>query len=212
MQDSLGTEVVGKVAEQIPAIIKEAAQSPLGIVALLAILLSLVAFGLFRGGSERSRLAAFGGLLVGAILFGLAYASAAPAAPEVISIEARDVSRSVGVQLQGSGYGADVVQNATDAAQLNELEYTVVAQKGWRYELEGRLAAATGRPCTVIVNGTVVLSGVFGEVTGSWQEASAHWFRAGIVVLARGRNTITIRQAKAIPHFTRFRLTSEIGA
>jgi hypothetical protein len=56
--------------EQIPKTITEASKSPLGIFALMIILLSLLGFYFFRRASERTRIGVFLLLLVGVVLYG----------------------------------------------------------------------------------------------------------------------------------------------
>lgn len=85
-------QVDADVVEKVPAIIEAAAKSTLGIVALFVLVLGLLAYALFKASSERAKLAVFGGLLVGAGLFGFA---AFTVAPDVLV--SRDTPRSNGV-------------------------------------------------------------------------------------------------------------------
>ena len=56
--------------DQMPNIIKEAAKNPLGIFALLIILLSFLGVSFFRRASERARIGVFFLLMAGVVLYG----------------------------------------------------------------------------------------------------------------------------------------------
>lgn len=59
------------LAEQLPAIIAEAARSPLGLFALMIVSLAILGFYFFRQASERTRIAIFVMLFVGVAVFGV---------------------------------------------------------------------------------------------------------------------------------------------
>jgi len=61
---------MNELAKSLPEIIKQAATSPLGILALMVIGLAMLAFFFFRGASERARLAIFVMLFFGVAAFG----------------------------------------------------------------------------------------------------------------------------------------------
>jgi hypothetical protein len=78
-----------ELSAQLPAIISEAAKSPLGIFALMIISLALLGFFFFKEATEKTRIAIFVMLFVGVAVFGLSIvrttsaaepASGAPAA------------------------------------------------------------------------------------------------------------------------------------
>jgi hypothetical protein len=52
--------------QHLPAIIREAAASPLGVIALVVIVLAVIAFAFFRGSADNVRLVVFLSLLLGA--------------------------------------------------------------------------------------------------------------------------------------------------
>ncbi len=60
------------VVQHIPAIIEQAAKSPLGLFALMVIALSALGFVFFRDASERTRIGMFVMLFVGVVSFGVA--------------------------------------------------------------------------------------------------------------------------------------------
>jgi hypothetical protein len=60
-----------ELSAQLPAIIAEAAKSPLGIFALMIISLAILGFFFFKEASERTRIAIFVMLFVGVAVFGL---------------------------------------------------------------------------------------------------------------------------------------------
>jgi hypothetical protein len=205
-----GETLMPEFFQEAAAIISAAAQSTLGIIALLILVVAVVGFFFFRRDSQRVRLAVFFTFVIGTAAFVTATLTTANSG-EVIEFAARDATRYTGVKLAGSAYGANVVQNSNDEPKLNELEYTVSAPNPGTYELSAMMAAASPRPCTILVNGVVVLEGVFGITTGSWFESSARWTSAGTITLRQGQNTFAVRQLQAIPHFTRFRLVPTDG-
>lgn len=69
--------------QQIPAIIEQAAKSPLGLFALMVIALSVLGFFFFRGASERTRIAMFVLLFFGVAAFGMATVRVAPDAGSI---------------------------------------------------------------------------------------------------------------------------------
>jgi hypothetical protein len=72
-QGHIGNEGnVDKLIDKLPDIIREAAQSPLGIVALLVIAFSVLAFFFFRGATEKTRILIFSMLFLGVLGFGSA--------------------------------------------------------------------------------------------------------------------------------------------
>lgn len=66
--------------EHMPAIIEQAAKSPLGLFALMVIALSILGFFFFRGAAERTRVAMFVLLFIGVASFGVAAMRATPGA------------------------------------------------------------------------------------------------------------------------------------
>jgi len=69
-------ETVNELFKALPDIIKNASQNPLGILALLAIIIGGLAWGFFREAPVRVRLAAWSLILVGTISFFIATANA----------------------------------------------------------------------------------------------------------------------------------------
>ena len=76
----------------IPAIIEQAAKSPLGLFALMVIALSVLGFVFFRGASERTRVAMFVLLFVGVASFGVAAMRVAPEAAVAPTVAVADIS------------------------------------------------------------------------------------------------------------------------
>jgi uncharacterized membrane protein len=72
-----------ELSAQLPAIIGEAAKSPLGIFALMIISLAILGFFFFKEAAEKTRIAIFVMLFVGVAVFGLSIvrttSAAAPA-------------------------------------------------------------------------------------------------------------------------------------
>lgn len=63
---------------QVPGIIQEAAKSPLGLFALMIMILSILGFMFFRSSSERTRIAMFVLMFIGVAFFGAAAIRIAP--------------------------------------------------------------------------------------------------------------------------------------
>jgi hypothetical protein len=73
---------VNKLTEQLPEIISAAAQSYLGILALLSVVLSVLAYFFFAGASEKVKVGIFVLLFLGVVCFGAAMFRAAPKTTE----------------------------------------------------------------------------------------------------------------------------------
>ncbi len=58
--------------QHIPAVIEQAAKSPLGLFALMIIAISLLGFYFFRDSTERTRIAMFVMMFIGVVSFGVA--------------------------------------------------------------------------------------------------------------------------------------------
>lgn len=71
-----------KFFENAPKIIGEAAKSPLGLFALMILVLAVLGFFFFRGASERTRIAIFVLMFTGVTFFGIAIFHTAPPASE----------------------------------------------------------------------------------------------------------------------------------
>ncbi len=111
-----------KLIESLPEIIRAAAQSQLGILALLSVSLSLLAYFFFARASEKVRVGIFVLLFLGVLGFGgamfrastgLALASPAASAPDAaLSPEARRLLREAALDRAGlvlfERYGASV--------------------------------------------------------------------------------------------------------
>jgi hypothetical protein len=78
--------------EHVPAIIEQAARSPLGLFALMVIALSALGFVFFRGASERARVAIFVMLFAGVAAFGVAALRSAPSAAAEAAVAAAETS------------------------------------------------------------------------------------------------------------------------
>jgi hypothetical protein len=128
---------VDKLFEHLPAIITAAAQSQLGILALLVVALSVLAYFFFAKASERARVGIFVLLFFGVIGFAVAMFRAAPAgsagtsmsmskapalsreASTLLQLAARDASGLVAYERFGEGVdlhsnGVSVVTSKAD--------------------------------------------------------------------------------------------------
>lgn len=105
-----------KLVERLPEIITAAAQSHLGILALLSVALSVLAYFFFASASEKVKVGIFVLLFIGVIAFGVAMfrVSSAPAGapPVALSNEARTLLQKVAQDPSGQilfeRYGASV--------------------------------------------------------------------------------------------------------
>ena len=96
------------------------------------------------------------------------------------------------------GKGVGVLVNAGEVP--NFVEYDVEVDSTGIYQLELRYAAASSRPCSIIINGDEVKSNAAAEVTGSWFPDSQQWFVEGAFRLAKGKNIIRLEQPTFFPH------------
>lgn len=76
------TLLTGPIPDNAPDIIREAAKSPLGIFALMILLLGVIALAFFRKASEKTRIGIFVLIFVGVVMFGVAIAQKS-AVPEI---------------------------------------------------------------------------------------------------------------------------------
>ena len=105
-----------KLVERLPEIITAAAQSHLGILALLSVALSVLAYFFFASASEKVKVGIFVLLFIGVIAFGIAMfrvSDDSPIAPPVaLSKEARTLLQKVAQDPSGQilfeRYGASV--------------------------------------------------------------------------------------------------------
>jgi len=128
---------VDKLFEHLPAIISAAAQSYLGILALLAVALSVLAYFFFARASEKARVGIFVLLFLGVIGFGAAMFRAAPsgplATPAALSKEAKTLlkhaSRDPGglVLYEKFGAGVDLHTNGVSLV-TSKADHRALAQ------------------------------------------------------------------------------------
>lgn len=84
---------MNKLLESAPGIIREAAKSPLGLFALMILVLAVLAFFFFRTASERTRVAIFLLLLIGVASFTVAIFRTPP--PDTFSVDYPPPDRKV---------------------------------------------------------------------------------------------------------------------
>jgi hypothetical protein len=128
---------VDKLFEHLPAIITAAAQSQLGILALLVVALSVLAYFFFAKASEKARVGIFVLLFLGVVGFGVAMFRAAPTAPPppplskesktLLQLASRDPSGLVLYERFGEGVdlhsnGVSVVTSKADHEVLMQWE------------------------------------------------------------------------------------------
>jgi Protein of unknown function (DUF1549)/Protein of unknown function (DUF1553)/Planctomycete cytochrome C len=111
-----------------------------------------------------------------------------------------------------TGYGEGIGVLVNQGQLPNFAEYDVSVEKAGTYQLEFRYAAAGSRPCKVLVNGMVVIDGVAGKVTGSWNPDTQTWFVEGFIELKAGQNMIRIERADAFPHLDKLLIAPAMGA
>jgi hypothetical protein len=107
--------------EHVPAIIEQAARSPLGLFALMVIALSALGFVFFRGASELARVGIFMMLFAGVAAFGVATLRSAPSAAAAAEAPAPD---STPEPKDGSTAAAAATSAATvDGKWIAEVTY-----------------------------------------------------------------------------------------
>lgn len=103
------------LAQQLPQIISAAAQSPLGILALLVVALAALAYVFFARASEKARLGVFVLLFAGVAGFAVALLRAAPRAPDAGAATVRDSTLATG----SIGAASDATPAAIDPTALS---------------------------------------------------------------------------------------------
>jgi hypothetical protein len=117
--------------DNIPEIISAAAQSRLGMLALLVILLAAVGYGLFRKAAESTRLVIFSMLFVGVCGFGVAVLRAdSQGSPPAPNESRSNAKKSRPIHGNAAGKSADQNGIALDAG--NKAEGTKPADKSAR--------------------------------------------------------------------------------
>ena len=132
-----------KLFEHLPAIISAAAQSYLGILALLAVALSVLAYFFFARASEKARVGIFVLLFLGVAGFGVAMFRAAPAGPlstpAALSKEAKTLLKQASLDPSGLvlyekfGAGVDLHTNGVSLV-TSKADHRALAQ--WEAALE----------------------------------------------------------------------------
>ena len=120
-------------------------------------------------------------------------------------IEAESFSRG-NVQKNFDTYGAGIGVLVNQGQLPNFVEYDVNLDRADSYQLEIRYAAASARPCLLMINGETVKGDIAGEVTGSWNPAGQRWFVEAFFRLNAGKNVIRIEHPRFFPHIDKFNL------
>lgn len=132
-----------KLFERLPDIISAAAQSNLGMLALLSVALSLLAYFFFARASEKARVGVFVLLFLGVLGFGAAMFRASPeartSAPPALSQEARTLLRQAALDPSGlvlfERFGAGVDLHTNGVSLLTtKADHRVLAQ--WEAALQ----------------------------------------------------------------------------
>jgi hypothetical protein len=127
--------------EHIPAIIEQAARSPLGLFALMVIALSILGFVFFRGAAERTRIAMFVLLFIGVASFGVAAMRATPGADAPAPIAAMPAPADISGE-----WSAEVKYDWGDTHRENfELNYDGAEVVGTASYLGARRAVFDGQ-------------------------------------------------------------------
>jgi hypothetical protein len=129
---------MNELAKSLPEIIKQAATSPLGILALMIIGLAILAFFFFRGASERTRLVIFVMLFFGVAAFGAvvmhqaakprledAHPENTPQKVDVLSTTRNKPTPLTSNEISGKGVGEDISYYCTFNAGPGEVKVTV---------------------------------------------------------------------------------------
>jgi hypothetical protein len=118
------------VIQHIPAIIEQAAKSPLGLFALMVIALSILGFVFFRDAAERTRIAMFVLLFVGVASFGVAAMRVSPdgssAQPALPAAAPADIDGEWVAEVKydwGDSYREDFALNYDGAEVMGTVSY-----------------------------------------------------------------------------------------
>ena len=142
-------------------------------------------------------------LLARAKVYGAEAETTAPLG--AVRIEAENFDRG-NVQKDFKAYGAGIGVLVNQGQLPNFVEYDIEVERAGTYQVEIRYAAATPRPCLLIVNGTTVKVDAAGHATGSWTPESQRWFVEGFFALSAGKNVLRLQHPKFFPHIDKLML------
>jgi len=120
-------------------------------------------------------------------------------------LEAEQFSRG-NVAVHSSGYGDGIGVIVNDKELPNFVEYDIEVPAAGLYQLEIRHAAAEKRPCTISLNGAVVVTDALAHFTGSWYPDTQTWTIAGFIDLRAGHNTLRIERNGPVSHIDKLLL------
>ncbi len=130
----------------------------------------------------------------------------------MLAFEAGEFDRSLSANVTLTPqWGEGMVTNSMGANSSvpNKVVYKFDCGQAGNYLLEIDYAAGTERrPCTVIVNGSLINDSALGGFTGGWTSAEVIPCGVGRVVLKQGVNRLEIFRNAAIPHLRRIRFKS----
>ena len=125
--------------------------------------------------------------------------------PGSIVVEAENFTRG-NVQKLTDGYGAGIGVIINGGQVPNFAEYDIDVPTEGTYQVALCYAAAMARPTILSVGGKIVRKDAAGEATGSWNPDGQKWFAEVSVKLPKGKATLRLENAGAIPHFDKLAL------
>lgn len=164
------------LAQQLPQIISAAAQSPLGILALLVVALAALAYVFFARASEKARLGVFLLLFAGVAGFAVALLRAAPRAADAGAATAQDSTPGTG----SIGATSDATPAAIDPAALSA-EARILLREAAADEGGMVTYVHYGAGSELSANGRNVLPDQSPRTLASWEGALKELLDAGLL-------------------------------
>jgi hypothetical protein len=129
--------------------------------------------------------------------------------PGGLLIEAESFARG-NVERATSGYGEGIGVLVNRGETPNFVEYDFEIAEAGLYKLDVRFAAASTRPCVLVVNGQTIEEATAGDVTGGWNPHSQAWRTAAFVELPSGKSVLRFEQPQAFPHIDKLILAPAV--
>lgn len=121
------------------------------------------------------------------------------AIPDVVLLEAEDFVRgNVSKDRETYGLGIGVLVNKGETP--NFVEHELQIPRNGLYQIELRYAAASSRPCKLLVNGELLKPDAAGKTTGSWNPETQKWFVEGVFRLKAGLAILRLEHPQFFPH------------
>ena len=122
-----------------------------------------------------------------------------------IEWEAEDHARG-NVIVDRDNYGAGIGIISDPGAQRNYVEYDIDIPRQGTYQLSLRYAAASSRPGSVLIDGSVELKDAISQVTGGWMPSDQSWHAEGLLHLQMGKQILRLESEPMMSHLDKLKL------